>query len=325
MSLQNINSYTYTPGFTQGQYHNAILCISGNVQSLYLDGILVGSTSTANNILSYYPNINQILLGCAGDKSNGFTGYLDDFRMYNYAFNSSQVSTLYSNRNIIAYYPFDSSLNATTTANHSTLTYDATLVGGNAVITTSDKTYKYGNGALSLTNTAGNASTAYVNSTCGFSNTTNNNLSISLWFQTSAISGRTMRLIDLSPEVGSQGIFIDISGTNGINTLYNKIPITVPVVVAFTPLSINGCIMWLDANSTDITSSSWSDKSGLSNNLTGGFTTYSNLFNNKKTVKLTGNATSNVTFSSMPITMFIVLNMTNSGSYNYYLSTKALK
>lgn len=226
MSLQNVNSYTYTPGFTQGQYHNAVICISGNVQSLYLNGNLVGSTSTANNILSYYPNINQILLGCAGDKSNGFTGYLDDFRMYNYAFNSSQVSNLYSNRNLIAYYPFDTSLN-TTTANHSTLTYDATLVGGNTLITTSDKTYKVGTGGLSLTNTAGITSTSYVNSTCGFSNTATNNLSISIWFQTSAISGRTMRLIDLSPAVGTPGIFIDISGTNGINTLYNNIPIVV--------------------------------------------------------------------------------------------------
>jgi len=223
MSLQNVNSYTYTPGFTQGQYHNSVICISGNVQSLYLNGNLVGSTTSAKNILSYYPTINQILLGCAGDKSNGFTGYLDDFRMYNYAFNSSQVSNLYSNRNLIAYYPFDTSLN-TTTGNHSTLTYDATLVG-NAVITTSTSSYKKGTGALSLTNTAGITSTSYVNSTCGFSNTATNNLSISLWFKTSAISGRTMRLIDLSPAVGTRGIFIDISGTNGINTLYNNIPI----------------------------------------------------------------------------------------------------
>ena len=238
MSLQNVNSYTYTPGFTQGQYHNAVICISGNVQSLYLNGNLVGSTSTANNILSYYPNINQILLGCAGDKSNGFTGYLDDFRMYNYAFNSSQVSNLYSNRNLIAYYPFDTSLN-TTTANHSTLTYDATLVGGNTLITTSDKTYKVGTGGLSLTNTAGITSTSYVNSTCGFSNTATNNLSISIWFQTSAISGRTMRLIDLCPAVGTPGIFIDISGTNGINTLYNNIPIVQGNLLLHWPFDTN--------------------------------------------------------------------------------------
>jgi len=225
MSLQNVNSYTYTPGFTQGQYHNAVLCISGNVQSLYLNGVLVGSTTTASNILSYYPTINQILVGCAGDKSNGFTGYLDDFRLYKYAFNQSQVSSLYSNRNVIAYYPFDVCFNnvannIVTTANNATLAYDATLVG-NATISTTTNNYLVGTGALNLTNTAGTASTAYVNSTCGFSTTATNQISISLWFKTDGISGRKMRLFDLSPATGTQGIFVDISGTNGINTLSN--------------------------------------------------------------------------------------------------------
>ena len=226
MSLQNVNSYTYTPGFTQGQYHNAVLCISGNVQSLYLNGVLVGSTTTASNILSYYPTINQILLGCAGDKSNGFTGYLDDFRIYKYAFNSTQVSNLYSNRNIIAHFPFDTSFNNVanniiTTANNATLAYDATLVG-NATISTTTDNYFVGTGSLNLTNTAGTASTSYVNSTCGFSTTVTNQLSISLWFKTTGIAGRKMRLFDLCPAIGTQGIFVDISGTNGINTISNS-------------------------------------------------------------------------------------------------------
>ena len=225
MSLQNVNSYTHSPGFQIGQYHNAVLCISGNVQSLYLNGVLVGSTTTASNILSYYPTINQILVGCAGDKSNGFTGYLDDFRVYKYAFNQSQVSSLYSNRNLIAYYPFDSSFNNVangiiTTPNNATVSYDATMVG-NATISTTSGNYLVGTGALNLTNTAGATSTSYVNSTCGFITTATNQLSISLWFKTTGIAGRTMRLIDLSPSVGSQGIFIDISGTNQIKTFSN--------------------------------------------------------------------------------------------------------
>jgi len=225
MSLQNINSYTYTPGFTQGQYHNAVLCISGNIQSLYLNGVLVGSTTTASNILSYYPTINQILLGCAGDKSNGFTGYLDDFRIYKYAFNSSQVSNLYSNRNIIAHYPFDSCFNNVenaiiTTGNNATLAYDATLIGNNATI--SNSTFQIGTGSLILTNTAGTASTAYVNSTCGFSTSATNQFSVSLWFKTDGTSGRKMRLFDLCSAPGTQGIYVDISGTNGLNTLSNS-------------------------------------------------------------------------------------------------------
>ena len=65
MSLQNINTYTYTPGFQLGQYHNAVLCISGNVQSLYLDGNLIATKTGTSNVLANYSNINQILIGCA--------------------------------------------------------------------------------------------------------------------------------------------------------------------------------------------------------------------------------------------------------------------
>ena len=224
MSLQKINNYTYAPGFTQGQYHNAVLCISGNIQSLYLNGNLVTSTTSATNILSYYPSLSQILVGCAGDKSNGFTGYLDDFRMYNYAFNASQVSNLYSSRNIIAHYPFDSCFNnvenaIVTTGNNVTISYDATL-NGNASI--SKSTFQVGSGSLNLTNTAGTASTSYVNSSCGFVPNASTGLSVSLWFKTDGIAARTMRLFDLCPALGTQGIYVDISGTNGFKTLSNS-------------------------------------------------------------------------------------------------------
>ena len=257
MSLQNVNSYTYTPGFTQGQFHNAVLCISGNVQSLYLNGVLVGSTTTASNILSYYPTINQILLGCAGDKSNGFTGYLDDFRVYKYAFNQSQVSSLYSNRNLIAYYPFDTSFNNVanniiTTGNHATVSYDATLVG-NATISTTTNNYLVGTGALNLTNTAGTVSTAYVNSTCGFSTSATNQLSVSLWFKTTGIAGRKMRLFDLSPVLGTQGIYVDISGTNMINTRSNAY--TLPQIsTSAGPVVSRGLIAYFSLNNTTLES-----------------------------------------------------------------------
>ena len=217
MSLQNINTYTYSPGFQLGQYHNAVLCISGNVQSLYLDGTLIATKTGTTNVLANYSTINQILIGCAGDKSSGFTGYLDDFRMYNYTLNPSQVSNLYLNRNIIAYYSFDSSLNGQT-PNYATLTYDANFVGNNATISSS--TYQVGNGSLQLTNTA--SSFNYISSSSGFSTSTTNGLSISLWFKTTGVSGSRMRLFDLcSSFSGSQGISVDISGTNGIIAGYN--------------------------------------------------------------------------------------------------------
>lgn len=218
MSLQNTNSYNYSPGFQLGQYHNAVLCISGNVQSLYLDGDLIATKTSTTNVLANYSNINQILIGCAGNKSSGFSGYLDDFRMYNYTLNPNQVSNLYLNRNIVAYYPFDNSLN-NQTPNYATLTYDGILVG-NATITTATSNVQVGSGALSVTNTTGATTYNYLTSNSGFSTAATNGMSISLWFKASGVSGRRMRLFDLCNTPGVQGISVDISGTNGILTGY---------------------------------------------------------------------------------------------------------
>jgi hypothetical protein len=215
MSLQNINSYIYSPGFQLGQYHNAVLCISGNVQSLYLDGTLIATKTGTTNVLTNYSNINQILIGCAGDKSSGFSGYLDDFRMYNYTLNPAQVSNLYLNRNIVAYYPFDTSLNSQT-PNYATLSYDANFVGNNATISTS--TYQIGNGSLQLTNNG--TSPNYISSSSGFSTSAINGLSISLWFKATGVASTRMRLFDLCTSFGSQGISVDINGTNQILTGY---------------------------------------------------------------------------------------------------------
>ena len=211
MSVQNINTYTYSPGFQLGQYHNAVLCISGNVQSLYLDGNLIATKIGTTNVLANYSNINKILIGCAGDQSSGFSGYLDDFRMYNYTLNQTQVSNLYLNRNMVAYYPFDNSLNSQT-PNYTTLAYDANLVG-NATISTSSQ---IGGGALQITNTTGSATKSYVTSSSGFSTLNTNGLSISLWFKVSGVSSTRMRLFDLCTALGSQGISVDINGTNQI-------------------------------------------------------------------------------------------------------------
>jgi hypothetical protein len=216
MSLQNTNSYTYTPGFQLGQYHNAVLCISGNVQSLYLDGNLIATKTGTSNVLANYSTINQIVMGCAGDKSCGFSGYLDDFRMYNYTLNPSQVSSLYINRNIVAYYPFDSSLN-NYTPNYTTLLYDASFVGNSTIDTT---TYKVGSGSLKITNANGTP-LSYGSSNTGFLSSAINGLSVSLWFKSTGVSSTRMRLFDLCTTLGNQGISVDISGTNGILAGYN--------------------------------------------------------------------------------------------------------
>jgi hypothetical protein len=139
--------------------------------------------------------------------------------MYNYTLNQAQVSNLYVNRNIVAYYPFDNSLNGQT-PNYATLTYDANIVGSAATISTTTDNYLIGNGSLNLTNTTG-SSNSYVTSSSGFSTTATNGLSISLWFKTDGVAGRRMRIFDLCTSAGIQGISVDISGTNQILAGYN--------------------------------------------------------------------------------------------------------
>jgi len=248
MSLQNINTYTYSPGFQLGQYHNAVLCISGNVQNLYLDGTLIATKTGTANVLANYSTINQILIGCAGDKSSGFSGYLDDFRMYNYTLNQAQVSNLYVNRNIVAYYPFDNSLNGQT-PNYATLTYDANIVGGGATISTTTDNYLIGNGALNLTNSSP-TSLNYVTSSSGFSTSTTNGLSISLWFKATGVSSKRMRLFDLCASAGSQGILVDISGTNQILAGYNGYVAPIISTVSYTSDFTTGTPSGVIANGT---------------------------------------------------------------------------
>lgn len=229
MSLQRINTSTYSPGFQNGQYHNAVLCISGNIHSIYLNGVLISSTTTSSNILTNYAAINQLLVGCTGTKSNGFTGYLDDFRIYNYGMNTTQITSLFSNRNNIAYYTFDTSSNGNV-ANHTSLIYDGELFGNTNIVTTSGN-YRFGTGALSINNTT---TRSYMKSNSSFVTSNRNGIAISLWFKATGISGTRMRLFDLCTALGSQGISVDISGTNGIVASYSTyIP---PIIINTTPI-----------------------------------------------------------------------------------------
>jgi hypothetical protein len=221
MSLPSINNYVYSPGFSQGQYYNAVLCISGNIQSLYLNGNLIATQTAESNILTSYSTINQIMIGCAGDRSNGFTGYLDDFRIYKYGLNSSQVSNLYTNRNVIVHYPFDSKINGST-PNYATLTYDGIFVNNSNITIAKENVYN-GSGALSLTNTSGSTIKNYVTTSSKFSTSSINGLSVSLWFKSTGVSGSKMRLFDLCKLLGTQGISVDISGTTGIVASYNPL------------------------------------------------------------------------------------------------------
>jgi len=95
MSLIGYNP-TKDLSLNAGVYHHVALTISGNTHTLYLDGSVVAINTNAGNIYNSYNTIEQLYIGCAGDLSYGFTGIIDDFRIFNRALPYSDIINLYS-------------------------------------------------------------------------------------------------------------------------------------------------------------------------------------------------------------------------------------
>jgi hypothetical protein len=161
------------------------------------------------------------MIGCAGDKSRGFSGFLDDFRIYSYAMNPSQIANLYTNKNLITYYPFDASTNGTT-CNFATLVYDASFIGNASTVSS-----VLGANALVVQNPNTVNATSYVTSSSSIPLSAQTGLSISFWFDVSGNTNQLMRMFDLGPTLKSKGLYIDISGTNQINSgFYSNYPLS---------------------------------------------------------------------------------------------------
>jgi hypothetical protein len=79
-------------------YRHVALTISGNTHTLYLDGSAVATNTNALNIFQYYPStISKLLIGSAADLTNGYSGYIDDFKVFNRALLASDISSIYYN------------------------------------------------------------------------------------------------------------------------------------------------------------------------------------------------------------------------------------
>ena len=102
MSLSGYN-LANNISFDSGIYHHVALTISGNTHTIYLDGSAVATNATAGNIFNYYNTIQQLYIGCAGDLSYGFKGYIDDFKVFNRALPSSDISAIYNTKNDLSY------------------------------------------------------------------------------------------------------------------------------------------------------------------------------------------------------------------------------
>ena len=111
-----LTSPTLTPAilsrtFIRGSNRHVALTISGSTHTLYLDGTQVGINLSGGNMLTYGSAIPKIYIGCAGDLSYGFTGIIDDFKIWNRALLSSDINYIISQNPIpLVYIPFTNAI-----------------------------------------------------------------------------------------------------------------------------------------------------------------------------------------------------------------------
>jgi hypothetical protein len=95
-----IGSYVLNNLFTSAYYRHVALTISGSTHTLYLDNSAIVQNTNAPNIFNYYPStFSNIYIGSAADLSYGYTGYIDDFKIWNSALVASDISSIYNNGN----------------------------------------------------------------------------------------------------------------------------------------------------------------------------------------------------------------------------------
>ena len=212
----SLTSYPYSRGFKSGEFHHAVLSISGTVHTLYLDGSAVAVNPSAGNIFETNSTVTTTTIGANSLLQNAFRGFIGDVRIYNYAISSTQVSNLYMNRNLVVHYPFDTSVNKRM-PNYATLTYDAEFVGNSALVTPG----YVGTNALSITNTGVTAS-QYVLSNPSFTLNAATGFAISCWVNADITgnANKIMRIFDIVYSAGVKGISVDLSGTNIIYSSY---------------------------------------------------------------------------------------------------------
>ena len=154
MSFQYFNKSNIlsTNALNTSYYRHVALTISGSTHTLYLDGSVVATNTNALNIFNYYPStISNLLIGSTADLSYGYTGYIDDFKIWNRALPASDISSIYytipapsepSNLTLIGttYYSVDISLTMTSVTNttkYSVIlspTATATVTGNNSML-----------------------------------------------------------------------------------------------------------------------------------------------------------------------------------------------
>ena len=88
-----------TPITTSDGFHHLVYSISGTTHTLFFDNSAVSININSGNIFSLFPNISNLFCGTAGDLSYGYTGFLDDVKIFNRALTTTDVSAIYNTGN----------------------------------------------------------------------------------------------------------------------------------------------------------------------------------------------------------------------------------
>ena len=88
---------TYISNPMSSSYRHVAITISSNILTLYLDGSAI-AVNPLKSFFNYYPStISKLSIGSAADLSYGYTGYIDDFKVFNRALPPSDISAIYYN------------------------------------------------------------------------------------------------------------------------------------------------------------------------------------------------------------------------------------
>jgi hypothetical protein len=77
-----------------------VYSISGTTHTIFLDNSAIAINASAGNIFTNYQNISNLFIGTAGDLSYGYTGLIDEFKIFNRALTTSDVSAIYNSANV---------------------------------------------------------------------------------------------------------------------------------------------------------------------------------------------------------------------------------
>lgn len=125
--MSTFTSGTTSTAFSSGAYRHVAMTISGSTHTLYLDGVQVATNTNAGNVFSTYSSLSNLYLGSAADLSFGYTGIIDDFKIWNRALPLADISAVYYTNKTLFYPTQISSLNNW---------YDASDPNGNGTIPT---------------------------------------------------------------------------------------------------------------------------------------------------------------------------------------------